>query len=326
MSDIAGTAEFILEAFHTLGDRPLGDGALDARRVPDRHDAFVAVSAHKERFVLFEVDQETFVDERRLKALHILTGDNFTIVDAASDEVLQRRFAMVALRRGNDDLLSSFAVVAAALLSTLADNPTSAEIVDFLDSLADLVAQRGVIETSTVTGLWGELWLIASAEDPTPLATAWHSTPGDRFDFSLPSARIEVKTTAGSVRNHEFALDQLAIGDPKTVLVASLAIADDPSGRSVIDLLESLLQRLPGPVAARVNRIALRTLAGDIESAEDFTFATIGAEPFLAFAASDVPRPLVAPGSGITSVRFRCNLDALTPVARSLPEFLGLLS
>lgn len=325
MIDIAATAEFILEAFQTLGARPLADGALDAKKIPGRAGAYVAVSAQREFFILLQVGQETYVEERRLKSLRVLTGDDFTIVDAATDEVVRRRFAVVALRSGNEDLASSFAVVASTLLATLVADPSPADILEFLDSLIDLVAPRRVAAASTVVGLWGELWMIASADDPALFAAAWHSAPEDRFDFSLPNARVEVKTTSGPSRSHEFGLDQLSIGDAKPTWIASLAVVSDPTGRSIIDLLDGLLGVLPGPLAVKINRIALRTVAGDIESVQDFTFAPVGAEPFLAFTAEDVPRPVVAPGSGVTGVRFRADLDQVIPVAHSVLELLGML-
>lgn len=323
MIDITATAEFVLEAFRTLGTRPLADGALDAQRIPGRADAYVAVSAQREFFILLQVSQETYVEERRLKALRVLTGDDFTIV--TTEEIVRRRFAVVALRPDNEDLASSFAVVASTLLATLADHPSPVNVIEFLDSLINLVAPRRIAAASTVVGLWGELWTIASAHDPALFAAAWHSEPEDRFDFSLPSSRVEVKTTSGSSRNHEFGLDQLSIGDAKPTWIASLTVVSDPNGRSIVDLLDGLLVVLPGPLAAKINRIALRTVAGDIESVQDFTFAPVGAEPFLAFNSDEVPRPIVTPGSGVTGVRFRADLDRVIPKARSLPEFLDLL-
>lgn len=326
MIDIAATSDFILESMQTLGERPLEGGALDAQRIPGRPDTYVAVSAQKELFILLGVSKETNIEERRLKALRVLTGDEFTIVDALSDEVVKRRFAVIALRPGNEDLASLFAVVAATLLSTLPDLPSQEDVIEFVDNLTDLVAPRRTAAYSTVVGLWGELWIISRSDDPEKLANAWHGMPGERFDFSLEGSRLEVKTTSTSVRTHEFGLDQLALGDSKPTWIASLTIVSDPSGESIIDLLDGLLGLLPGALAARVNRIALQTIAGDIESLQDFTFAPSGAEPLLTYAAHDLPRPFVEQGSGVSGVRFRADLDRIAPVAHSVDELLNLLA
>src|SRR6202030_665272 len=107
--------------------------------------------------------------------LQVLTGDDFSIVEAATNKVMRRRFAVVALRRGHEDLASSFAVVAATLLATLAMAPTANDVIKFLDSIVELVAPKQVAAAATVVGLWGELWLIASAAEPAIFAAAWHS-------------------------------------------------------------------------------------------------------------------------------------------------------
>ncbi len=320
--DISVTAEFILEAFESLGRRELPSSALDARRIPGRADTFVAVSDARELFLLVEADQDTLVEERRLTALRVMTGDDFLVRDATSDELIHRRFAVVTLRSGNEDLVSSFALVAATLLATLSDEPAASEIAAFVDRLMSLVAPRRSAAAATVIGLWGELWTIASSPDPAMFAAAWHTSTGDRFDFSFSHARLEIKTTATQARIHDFSLEQLDARDTKATWIGSLAVVGDASGQTVVDLLDQLLTVLPAAIAARVNRIALETVAGDIESVQDFAFAPIGAVPLLLFDAASLPRPAVEPGVGISAVRFRLNVAGSQPHATELGGIL----
>lgn len=293
--------------------------------MPGRTDTFIAVSESRKLFLLLEVDQSTRVEERRLKALQILSGDDFSIVEAETNEIIRHRFAVVALRPGNEDLVSSFAVVAATLLGTLVDRPTANNVIAFLDSLVNLLAPRRVAASATVVGLWGELWMITSAADPASFAVAWHNGSMDCFDFSFPNARIEVKTAKGQGRVHEFNLEQLETSETKPTWIASLTIVNDSNGETVMDLLEKLLAMLPGELAARVNRIALETVAGDIESVQDFAFAPIGVEPLLIFDSPSIPRVLVPLGAGISGVRFRADLDRVTPVAQSGKRLASML-
>jgi len=323
--DISATADFVLEAFENLGRRDLRDGALDARLVPGRSGAYIAVSAARGFFVLLDVEAETIVEERRLKALRVLTAEDFTIVDASSGVEIRRRFAVVELRPGHQDLLSAFALVIATLLATLPAVPTASEVFDFLDSLATLVTPRRAAEGNTVEGLWGELWMIAASSSPAMLAAAWHASANDRFDFSLSSSRIEVKTTSRAGRAHDFSLDQLATSGEKPTWLASLTVVPDSSGSTVIDLLNRLLPLLPGELAARTSRIALATLSGDIESADDFAFSVVGDAPLLVYSAGSIPRPNVSPGTGISRVRFRADLESVAPGARSMEELMSLV-
>ncbi|MHA7280526.1 PD-(D/E)XK motif protein [Arthrobacter sp. MDT2-2] len=319
LTDIAATSEFILDAFEVLGYRALPAGSLDAKRVPGRRGTYIAVSESRELFLLLEVGSSTSVEERRFKSIRVLSGDGFSIVDTETGEAVERRFAMVALRPNNADLASSFATVTATLLATLADTPSAADVVQFLDGLVALVAPRQLASASVVTGLWGELWMIASAVEPAVLAAAWHGSSADRFDFSLPHSRIEVKTTAGRGRIHEFNLDQLDYSGEKPTWIASITVTSDSSGDTVMDLLEKLIDKLPRTLAARVHRIALETVAGDIESVQDFAFAPIGVEPLLLFDSRSIPRVSVPHGAGISGVRFRADLDRLVPAGASDP-------
>lgn len=293
---------------------------MDALPIEGRSDAYVAVSTNKWLHVLLEITQETFVEERRLNAIRVLTGDDFTVVNSKTGESLHRRFAMVSLHPSFPELASSFSVVTAALLVTLPPEPTSAQIVDFLDGVIELVAPKRVAAESTVVGLWGELWAIATSPDAESWGKAWHRSPTDRFDFSTREVRVEVKTSTGTVRKHNFSLDQVSNATDKPSFVASVTVVADPSGKSIIDLLEEIGARVSGALAAQINRLALQTLSGDIESAQDFAFAPAGEEPLLLFSAASIPRPIVPAGTAVSGVRFSADLTQVRPCATSLTD------
>lgn len=318
--DILATAEFLLEAFDSLGRRSLDPEQVDALRVPGRSGALVGVSGSREQFLLLSIDPTMEVSERRLRAISVGSGDSYTVHESATGAVVSQRFAVVRLRHGNDDLATSFALVAATLLATMSDTPKSDEIAEFLDSLVRLLASPRNAAPATVSGLWGELWVIASVPNPDVLALGWHSDPNDRFDFGFPSCRLEIKTTMAAARVHDFSLDQLEREEAKPTWIGSLRVVRDPSGRSVIDLLEQVVSRVPAHLAARVTRIALETLSGDIESAQDFQFEPIGPSPLLTYRADDVPRVTVPAASGISAIRFRVDLGLVVPVHLSLNE------
>lgn len=318
--DITSAADFILETFATLGERPMPAGAVDARRIPGRNDSLAGVSADREFFLLLEVDDQTLLPERRLNALRVIVGDSFTVLDSLTGSRLEQRFAAVILRSGHDELASSFALVAATLLSTLSTPPTAGEVVGFVDSLMRLVATPRSVSYETVLGLWGELWLMTTVQDPLAYASAWHSGVSDRFDFSFPQARLEVKTTLSAARRHEFSLEQLESSDAKPLWIASVQAVIDVSGRTVVGLCQELVGLLPPAAASRVLRIAVETLSGDIESAQDFSFEPVGPQPLMLFDAVDIPRVRVPERSGISGVRFQVDLDQVAPAGRSVDE------
>jgi hypothetical protein len=113
--------------------------------------------------------------------------------------------------------------------------------------------------TSTI-GLWGELWLIASSDDPTPLAAAWHSEPNGRWDFSGTGWRLEAKTTTGG-RSHHFAYEQLRAPSDVRVVVASIVTTDSSSGPCIADLLDDISRRITDSVSrSKVVSVAMASL------------------------------------------------------------------
>jgi hypothetical protein len=78
-----------------------------------------------------------------------------------------------------------------------------------LESLIELFRMLTIPPKESVQGLWGELYLMAQANDPVRLAGAWHARPEELFDFSEGAELLEVKSAAGYDREHHFSLDQL---------------------------------------------------------------------------------------------------------------------
>lgn len=326
MIDILATADFILDAYERLGRRTLESGQLDALRIPGVSSTLVAVSRDRELFLLLAIPPAAVVVDWNLEVLQVCAGDRYSVHDAETGGDIEQRFAVVRLRGGHEDLTTSFALVSATLLATLGDTPQVSDIAHFLDSLVRLLALPRGTAPNTITGLWGELWVMSNAPEPREFAAAWHADSVDRFDFSFPSHRIEVKSTLATERVHDFSLDQLERHDPKPTWIGSLKLVRDQSGHTLIDLLDRLIAALPHSEAGRISSIALETIAGDIESAQDFRLAPFGAEPLHVFLAGDIPRVDVPPSSGVSHVRFRVNLGLATPRARSLTDLARITS
>lgn len=318
LTDIVATSEFLLEAFDILGRRSLLPAQIDALPVPGTDGVYAGVSGAREFFILLRVDSSVHVENRRLRSVSVTVGDAFTVYDANSGATVSERFAVVCLRQGHEDLLNSYAIIAATLLAASSSTPTAREVTDLLDSLASLLAQSRAVNQAAVTGLWGELWTISNSPDPQFFASCWHLDPKDRYDFSFPQTRLEVKTTLGKSRSHEFSLEQLQQDAAKTSWVGSLQVVRDPSGQSVLDLVQAILGRVSPTTGEKVTRLTLETVSGDLESAQDFCFAAIGREPFHVFKADGVPRVDVPVGAGISAVRFTVDLGRLEPDFRDI--------
>jgi hypothetical protein len=80
------------------------------------------------------------------------------------------------------------------------------------------------VSKEAVKGLFGELAVLNEFEFSDEIIRAWHSDPNSKFDITSGNARIEVKTTAGSVREHHFSEGQVPGPGNVACFVASVML------------------------------------------------------------------------------------------------------
>jgi hypothetical protein len=74
----------------------------------------------------------------------------------------------------------------------------------------------------------------------------WHTDNSDTFDFSWGQGRLEVKSTVGAFRIHDFSLDQLQPPVGGFGYVASLVLKAANGGAGVLDLAKKVEVQLNG--------------------------------------------------------------------------------
>ena len=304
--------DFAVDSYQSLKGEigGLDGGAMPARWVPGRSDSLFALSREGDFHLLIRLPSEILVNEKRLNSLRITAGSRYVLSDSRTGSAIEGSFAAIILDSREIDLLASFGGLAAILLSSLALAPSATEVVKLLDEFLRLFAPRKTVPRSQLLGLWGELWLIRSAEDSNRMIGAWHQENSDRFDFSFRRGRVEVKTTENPGRTHHFSLAQLEVQD-KPTWIASIAAVPDPAGWSVLDLLEEALSSAGPENRSKLTRNCLGLLSGDVESAQDFSFSASGSMPIRLIDSTAVPRVSVPPGSSIFDVHFQVNLTTL---------------
>jgi hypothetical protein len=166
---------------------------------------------------------------------------------------------------------------------------------------------------TTVVGLWGELLIIHAAKNPADFINAWHTAGTDTYDFAFSDARLEVKATERSVREHDFALAQVRGGDPGDT-VASLLLSRSAAGISVLGLANAIAKRVPPVAQQKLWTLVLAELGQDAEAADEQTFDPEAAlDNLRLIPAAQVPAPQINGDDRafISHVRFRANIAAV---------------
>jgi hypothetical protein len=164
-----------------------------------------------------------------------------------------------------------------------------------------------------LTGLIGELTVIAGSPDKELMVEAWHNDADDVYDFSINARRIEVKTTKSTHRHHHFSSNQLPGPQVGVVLVASVKLAVTEIGQSLLDLFELVTDGLSLSLCEKVSRIIIETIGVPAHAVIEPTFdlsSTLNSIRF--YSAEDVPTPETNPG--VLSLEWKADLEHLTPV------------
>ena len=136
--------------------------------------------------------------------------------------------------------------------AAIADLPASAETPDIEARVSRLLGLFRALARPAgreISGLWAELFCIAESGDVTVAVDRWHTENADAFDFSWPQGRLEVKSTVGAFRVHDFSLDQLQPPSGGSGYVASLVLKAASGGEGVLDIARRIEAQLDGQLA-----------------------------------------------------------------------------
>ncbi len=224
------------------------------------------------------------------------------------------RFTVLRCTGMDPALHSYFLRVASALVALLGQDPSGLDVSKAVDRLVELFRSMGAAPRKSVQGLWAEVLLMERLRDPAPLVAAWHALPGDRYDFSAGSQRIEVKSATGRVRQHYFALEQLVSVPGTQVLVASVLVERAGAGTALLELVSSVRSKVSydPQLLLQVDQVVAEALGDSWRRAQEERFDRQLAESSFSFLESGaIPRVDANVPRGVSDVRFRVDLTGL---------------
>lgn len=231
------------------------------------------------------------------------------------------RFAIIRFEGATPELHELFIrCVRAAIadLPSLAQTPDIEARVNRLLSLFRTLARPAGRE---ISGLWAELYCIVASGDVPLAVDRWHANNAEAFDFSWGQGRLEVKSTVGNFRIHEFALDQLHSPKPGAGFVASLVLKVANGGDGVLDLARRVEAELEGQVGlqAKLWAVLVQSLGADFSDALDRRFdSELAGEHLMLYRMEDIPSLAPVADARISSVRFKADLSTIqTPLGGS---------
>jgi len=223
------------------------------------------------------------------------------------------KFALIRFEGNAPDLHELFI---RCVRAAIADLPASARTPDIETRVNRLLGLfRALVRPAgrEISGLWAELFCIVASGDAPVAVDRWHADNAEAFDFSWGQGRLEVKSTVGTFRIHDFSLDQLQPPSGGSGYVASLVLKAASGGEGVLDLAKQVEEQLDGDVAlqAKLWALVVQSLGSDFSEALDRRFdVDLASKQLMLFRMEDIPSLPPISDSRISSVRFKSDLSS----------------
>jgi Putative PD-(D/E)XK family member, (DUF4420) len=260
-------------------------------------------------FLLHDESHSTFTPGVTLKTVRVQYHVTCQIdVDGTEHH---GQFALISCDEQAPDLFQLFIRCVAAALPKLPSSAQTNDIEDLVRALLDLFRSINAPGRKDVVGFWAELFTITLARDTVRAVIAWHSDPFERFDFSFAQGVLEVKATQGSLRRHEFALEQLQAPSQNFGLIASFLLQAQSNGAGVMDLAKLIETRLGSnfDLIEKLWSNVVKALGSDFDEKLDYCFSTAQAEKQLrVIRMQDIPAPAKPIDTRIFNIRFEVDL------------------
>ena len=125
----------------------------------------------------------------------------FNINCKIHEENEKQNYTILSCISNDEQIIKIFLDICQTTISQLGKEPTPKEISEKTQMLIDLFKEMPN-KLSSIVGLWGELFLIASSKNITKCLEAWHQHAEDKYDFYDNNEALEVKCTTQTDRKH----------------------------------------------------------------------------------------------------------------------------
>jgi hypothetical protein len=247
----------------------------------------------------------------RLAAVEVRFSVICLIVTANGAETKQKLTAIICTAH-DKQIQSYFAHVAEIILKIIGPMPSIRSVADAVGRLVELFQRLARPATRSITGLFGELYVIHMSCSPKVAVLAWRSEVDDRFDFSIEDVRLEVKASSDRIRAHNFSIEQCMPPARTVGILVSLFVESSGGGLSIEELMKRIEGQLDGDanLILRLQETVIATLGETSPNAFGMCFDEHLARASLQiYELAHVPAIRDGIPAEVTQVRFRSNLS-----------------
>ena len=265
--------------------------------------------------IFVECSDDKVTSDIRLKLLKVSFNCMCRLKEGKN--TIDKKFSIIQLNSDREDFQKYFLEVMYLVLMKLTTRPKIEQLKKEVSKIVSLFTAPVSISKDVIKGLWAELFLIESSNNPMYLIKSWHVSPDDKYDFNDGCDKIEVKATNNEERVHHFAIEQLHPNKDSQLLIASMIVVNSGLGKDVFDLVESISSKISDvDVLLKLNEVIMNTIANHIEEVKGMRFDYTLAKDYMKFFNyKDIPKIKISDVPlGVSSVHFASCLNGLPNV------------
>jgi hypothetical protein len=309
----------LIELFNSLETPENERNSFNAVIIPDFPNFRIGIDYEGNPVLLLSVSKrikDLSLKNFRLKYLQLEQNLECKIFDNGSFKI--QTLTALTFRCITPNLQEYFLMISESLVKTIGQNPTQQKVTEALKKFMEVFKTLAESPTNTVNGLWAELFVIETSNQPKVLLDYWHNIPEEKFDFNAGYERIEVKSSSNFERKHIFSAEQLNPPSDSRVLIASIFLKQNSSGLNIQQLMDNIIQKLGGDIIIvdKLISIVFRTLGSSFEHSISVRFDyEIARQSLQLYRTTDIDKIEVADiPSNVSEVKFKSDLSKIKPV------------
>lgn len=309
----------LFELFNTIKQPSENDNfQFSAIPIPEYSNHRIAKDKNDNPTLLISISTEgarTIIANLKIQNVSVLFDIKCKIQQ--NGNLIERPFTAVCFIGKDISLKKYFLKLCSSLVGDLGNTPTHNEVRKEITRFIELFRLATEPPTKTIQGLWAELFLISECKQPANLVRCWHSIPEEKFDFNNGEERIEVKSSASTLRIHNFSLDQLHSPTDTRTVIASVFVRQASTGKSIATLSNEISERIADiELTEKVQlQIALtlgKTISDSMKLKFDFEFAK---DSLRFYRAQDIPKIAIENiPNFVSDVRFKSDLTDINSI------------
>ncbi|MFC2038848.1 PD-(D/E)XK motif protein [Chloroflexota bacterium] len=308
-------------SIHELYQQLVNDhqrNTYSAIRISENQNAYLAVDREGAPCLFIPTGEKVFDAPLRTSNVVLQLGQEYELALTNNQQARQLFHSLCCESTQTSDI-DTFLTLVNAFLSGMKDDVIDGDsLSSFFKSLIKLfsvVPARDVIGERQ--GLWGELFMMRIVRGYIFWASYWHNETREKFDFTCPEKRVEVKTTLNQERLHHFSHGQVFSSHGEDIAIASLMLREDTGGLSLRDLILDCKDALiDTPFFIKLEKATRSAKMYDTSESGPVFNPQEAMRSLAWFRASDVPHFRIPEPSGVSDTRYKVDLSMAPPIAQ----------